>query len=493
MNHHHRVRITGFLASNCSARADRDHDHDLDGPSSGARRRTGGVADHPLHRWQLRRWRACGIETSGVFCWQASGFVSPFQFPVNRVNAIHWPPPMSPPKPGGDFCFELAGGDILFGNLNALDRTQAELDIPRIGRLHVERSNIHRIYRWQGSADLVYLGPNGLTGWSETVPRRLGGDVNANVLGPDGRPIRREALSPKQGWTEESGQLVTDREGASIRGNFGIPPKSSIEFEISWKSKPDFVLALGVDDKDQGTVKRAFRFEAWGGDLVIQREVETEADLAVVQEISPGAGRAHLQAYLDQEGGRILVCSQSGKQLASLKVGRPGAKAFPGLYLANLRGDLRLEWLRISHWSGELPREVQVDQSRIHRTDGSIVYGQVTGSTHRHATFVISADSRETRIAENQISGVFLSLPMDETPRAIRAVYQDGTRLSGELESLAKESLIMKVAGISETPRLPMAGLRSIVVLKREIDAPLAKSDLTGRLELDGLPTWTIG
>ena len=168
------------------------------------------------------------------------------------------------------------------------------------------------------------------------------------------------------------------------RGISAIPAKASIEFEISWKTKPDFVFALGVDDKDMGTVKRAFRFEAWGGDLVIQRELETEADLAVVQEISPGPGRAHLQAYLDQEAGRILVCSQGGKQLASLKVGGPRSKAFPGLYLANLRGDLRLEWLRIGRWSGELPREVNVNQSRIHRADGSIVYGQVRGSTRRH-------------------------------------------------------------------------------------------------------------
>ncbi len=78
----------------------------------------------------------------------------------------------SPPKPDGDFCFELAGGDILFGTLVALDDKQAELDIPRIGRLHVERSIIHRIYRWRGSADLVYLGPNGLAGWNETVAAR---------------------------------------------------------------------------------------------------------------------------------------------------------------------------------------------------------------------------------------------------------------------------------------------------------------------------------
>ena len=81
---------------------------------------------------------------------------------------------------------------------------------------------------------------------------------------------------------------MTDREGASIQGNFGIPAKAAIEFEISWKSKPDFVFALAIDPSDMRTLKRAFRFEAWGSDLVIQRELESEADLAVVQEIHPG-------------------------------------------------------------------------------------------------------------------------------------------------------------------------------------------------------------
>jgi peroxiredoxin len=486
MNHNDRLRKAGFVASNC-LRLGLVAIMTL---TALARARGDEPAPSPILHFTDGSFAAGELAEStrpGVFRWQASGFVSPFQFAVSRVNAIHWPPPKSVAKPGGDFCFELAGGDILFGALNALDGKQAELEIPRVGRLHIDRSSIHRIYRWQGSADLVYLGPNGLTGWSETVPRRLGGNFDVNVKNLDGQPIRREPASPKMGWSEESGQLVTDREGASIRGNFHIPAKSTIEFEISWKSKPDFVFALGVDDQDQGTVKRAFRFEAWGGDLVIQREVETEADLAVVQEISPGAGRAHLQAYLDQEAGRILVCSQSGKQLASLKVGGTGSKAFPGLYLSNLRGDLRLEWLRISHWSGELPREVQVDQSRIHRADGSIVYGQVTGFDSSSREFLINNDSRETRIAEKQISGVFLSLPTDERPRTVRAVYQDGTRLSGELERLENGSLVLKVAGIFETPRLPLAGLRSIVVMKQEVETPLAKSDSTGRLELEGL------
>ena len=78
---------------------------------------------------------------------------------------------------------------------------------------------------------------------------------------------------------------MTDREGAAVRGDFGIPARASIEFELSWKTKPDFVFALGTSDKDD-SVKRAFRFEVWGGDLVVLRELEKEADLAVVQEVA---------------------------------------------------------------------------------------------------------------------------------------------------------------------------------------------------------------
>ena len=119
--------------------------------------------------------------------------------------------------------------------------------------------------------------------------------------------MRRASSSPNQ-------------EGASIHGDFGIPARASIEFEISWKKKPDFVFALGTSDQPE-SVKRAFRFEAWGGDLIVQRELEKEADLAVVQEIGSGPGRAHFQVYLDQENNKITIFSPLGKQLASLKVG----------------------------------------------------------------------------------------------------------------------------------------------------------------------------
>jgi hypothetical protein len=307
-----------------------------------------------------------------VLRWHPASSGSRSEFAWTEVNAIEWPPPAAQPERTGDFCFELAAGDVLFGSLLALDDERAELDVPRLGRIHVQRSNVHRVDRWRAGADLGYLGPNGLAGWQEPAGQK--------------------------NWREDSGRPTTDRKGASIWGNFGVPDRASIEFEISWQTKPDFALALGTSHNDN-TFKYAFRFEAWGGYLVVQRELENhEADLAVVQEIGPGPGGAHVQAYLDQGNGRLLVFSQNGEQLANLKVGGPKAQALPGLYLWNLRGDIRLERLRISHWNGEIPRAVRAGQARIHRTDGSIIDGQLTGLHSASKEFLLNNEKGESPI-----------------------------------------------------------------------------------------------
>jgi thiol-disulfide isomerase/thioredoxin len=390
--------------------------------------------------------------------WQAESFVNAFDFSLGAVTAIHFPVPTELPKPVGDYCFELAGGDVLFGSLESLDETGSELEVPRIGRLRVERSSVQRIYRWRASGDLVYLGPNGLVGWRE--------------------------MSPKSGWREEQGQPWTDQEGAAICGDFKLPSRASIEFEISWKNKPDFVFGLGVSD-DEKTLGRAFRFEVWERDLIIQRETEQEADVASVGEIAPGPGRIHRIAYLDQEKGRILVFSVDGKPLADLKVAGRQAQALGSVYLANKRGDLRLERLRIGRWNGEPPRQVETQRSRIHRVDGSILYGQIKRFERTSRAFVLASANGESRIPENQIAGIFLSLPVVAAGRSLAVVYQDGSRLSGSLEHIEKNRVSLVVPGINGSLALPLEGLRSLVSLG-PLENSSAIGGIPGVLELQG-------
>lgn len=408
-----------------------------------------------------------GSDQPDVWRWESPQFTQPFDFLMNGISEAHFVVPPTSPKPVGEYCFELSGGDVLFGELLGITDDTAELDAARFGRVHVPLEQIRRLYRWNRGADLIYLGPNGLNGWKE--------------------------LAGKQLWRQEAGQPTTDAEGASIRGDFAIPAQAIIEFEVSWKTKPDFVLALGVDDNDDETIfKRAYRFEVWDNELVVRCEFGREADVDSVQEISAGPGRAHLLAYLDQDAGRLLVFSPSGAPRGQITLTPRKKQVHSGLRLTNKRGDLRLERLRISRWNGVPPRDVQANKARLHRTDGSIVYGQLVAYDASSKQFTVREGTDETRVAADEIASLFLSPPDepdDSTRRQLRAVYLDGTRLSGKLTRIDDDRLHLTCPAVREPLILPMFELRSLVVLQHTVTpgTGAAVEGRSGRLELTGV------
>lgn len=389
--------------------------------------------------------------------WQAAPFVAPFDFPIDEVHSVQYTLEGEPPKPVGDYCFEMAGGDVLFGKLLDLDEQQIVLESSRLGPLHVERRVIQRIDRWRDRNGLVYSGPNGTSGWSE--------------------------INPVGSWREDAGHLLSETEGATIRGDLGLPGKAAVELELSWRSKPDFVLAFGVNG-DPKSLLRAFRFEVWEGDLVVVRETEKEADMASVQQVAPGPGRVHLQLFLDQEKGRILVFAPDGKPLADITVADLKAQMLPGVQITNKRGDVRLERLRIGPWNGESPRAASPEKARIHNDDGSILYGQIARYDAPKREFVVRTDSGETRVAEDKITALFLSPPTEEPARVCRAVFQDGSRLGGDLAKVEKGEWCLTRAGVKEALSLPQAGLRSIVVVSRDTKKTAAGNERLGQLEI---------
>ncbi|MHC5538040.1 TlpA family protein disulfide reductase [Singulisphaera rosea] len=390
--------------------------------------------------------------------WQAAPFVAPFDFPIDEVQSVQYTLEGEPPKPVGDYCFEMGGGDVLFGNLVDLDEQQVVLESPRAGLLHVERRVIQRIDRWRDRNGLIYSGPNGTSGWSEILPAGS--------------------------WREDAGHLLSENEGATIRGDLGLPGKAAVELELSWKSKPDFVLAFGVNG-DPKSLLRAFRFEVWEGDLVVVRETEKEADMASVQQVAPGPGRVRLQLFLDQEKGRILVFAPDGKPLADITVADLKSQMLPGVQITNKRGDVRLERLRIGPWNGESPRAASPEKARIHNGDGSILYGQVAKYDGPKKEFVVRTDSGETRVAEDKITALFLSPPAEEPARVCRAVFQDGSRIGGDLSRVEKGEWCLKRTGVKEPLSLPQAGLRSFVVVSRNAKPAQAGDERLGRLEVD--------
>ncbi len=409
---------------------------------------------------------------AGVLRWKGSAFVEPFEFPLDQVGIVQWPSPATLPRPEGVYGFELSGGDVLFGSLADLDGAHATLEVPRFGRVRVARSHLHRILRWGDGADMIYYGPSGLSEWT--------------------------ARPPEGAWREEAGQPITERDGATLVADLGLPAKAVVEFEISWKATPDFVLALGIDKEEEakqvkpGEVRPneapGFRFEVWEGELVVVRETGRGADLASVGKVASGekAGRIHLLAYVDQERGRILVDSPEGTRLADLEVPPDKPHVGPALSLINVDGDVRLERLAIRRWDGEVLPTVEANRPHIVRVDGSTVFGDVARYDAEAKVFVVAAEGGETRVPSGEVAAVVCSAPGEAAARDTRVVYQDGTRLSGTLARVGDGTLELQVPGVEEKMLVPVAGLRSLVVL-RHGEATPPDAGLIGRLELDGV------
>jgi thiol-disulfide isomerase/thioredoxin len=393
--------------------------------------------------------------------WQGAHFASPFAFPLQAVSAVQSQSAGKPTKAEGDFRFVLAGGDVVFGALVALDAKEAVVDLTRFGRVRIRRANLVRIDRWGDRSELIYVGPGDLSSWQQ-IPA---GKADA--------------------WHEESGALWTDRLGASLRGDIKLPARAALEFEISWKTKPDFVLALGAGD-DDASARRAFRFEVWDDDLVVTRETDEEADVASLMKVASAPGRGHLRAFVDQERGRIVVASADGTTLADLTVADKPPRVLPGLRLDNKGGDVRLERLELTRWGGETLLDTKGKPSGLRRVDGSRPAGDVVAYDALSRSFVVRDGAKETRIPRDEIDHLLFPKPAEAASRAVLVVYDDGTRLGGDLLGVEKDALILKTPGIEGSNRRPLAGVRSIHVC-REAGSPATATPSTPRLELDGV------
>ncbi|MSR58160.1 MAG: TlpA family protein disulfide reductase [Planctomycetaceae bacterium] len=397
-------------------------------------------------------------EDASVLRWQGAPFVSPFEFALTGVAAVSFPVPKEPPQPEGAYCFELTNGDVCYGSLERLDSETIELELPRLGRVQVPPGRLRRFSRWNESAGLIYLGPNGLADWS---------------------------AAPQGAWRDEGGRLVTVQPGATLLSEFKLPPRAAIELEISWTQKPEFILALGVGNDDE-SVRQAFRMETWDGELVLLRETARDADLAELRTLAAGADRLRLQIYLDQIAARCLVVSESGAALADLTIAGDGKGSYPLLKLLNRGTGLQLERLRIRNWNGQAPLEADDDATGLHLVDGTIVRSPLSGYDAATREFIVGAEGARMRLAADRVDSVLLSAADVGPPEPVTATYQDAARFSGELVRVDDNAVWLSSPAFGNGLRLPRQGMRSVSVRANEKIAP-AQEKGVAVLEIEGV------
>jgi peroxiredoxin len=365
------------------------------------------------------------------FGWQSPAFTEPFEFDIHSIARVRFPAAATSGWRDHDYRLELAGGDVLYGELVSIGDDNFVFRSSLAGELRVKRSAVRRLERCKANA-LVYLGPNGLAEWQI----RPGGDS----------------------WHEEDGQLVTDKDGASLYSKIDLPARALIEFEVSSLFPPVFRLALGVGEEPSGRHK-GFRLEVVDLDVIAVYETESDIDVARVMTLTPGPerDRVHLRVLLDQEEQRAQVFSPEGLPLAEVHIGADATRA-PGILLEHKRGGLRLEQLRVWGWTGSLPPPPAGNQPQLHRVDGSVVSGRLTRYAAGARQFVVSTDEGEITCDEEQTARIYIGEPAAGPDRPMRVACADGTQLSGWFAGVDSDQLSLDCQSI-DTPKLESVGL----------------------------------
>jgi len=415
--------------------------------------------------------------------WQCSAFGSALKFPVGTVQSIQFKRAIDP-RLVGPFCFELAGGDALYGSLAALDEHEATITTGDLSTLHVDRASLVRFFA-ASSTDLVFAGPGGLDGW--------------------------ETVGPANSFHNEGGQLRIDQPEATLRRTFPLPPVVRYEVELSWSAAPNFELTIGMD-KSRPTIRPAFRVETWGDELVIIRESERVADFCSLQKLAAGPGQIHFQVLYDQKQGRLIVLSATGEKRGEITVaddklsakalaikGKPTLFKLPaaamvppgGVQLVNRRGDITLQRLTISRWSGTTPAAPIAGKAWLQQLDGTDRSAELLAYDAAKRQFVLREDGAERRLDEKQLQNAVLSNSDATEPRSVRLLLTTGERLSGDLVAIEQEKLPLRCPGVREPLIFPVHRLHSLFVLQQQVpklgeNSP-ADAPPEGRLELDGV------
>lgn len=391
--------------------------------------------------------------------WQCNGAVHPFQFPMSMVRAAFLPAPEQQVPAEADFCFELTHGDRLFGSIANITPEHLEIDSPLVGRLQVERSQLKRILPWKDAAAWEYSGPSGLADWTH---------------------------NPKEnGWLEEAGHVLTSAPSAMLRRKVMIPEQAAVELAVSWTNKLDFVLVLAAGKGDQKQEKRGIHLEVWDNTLVLVRETNDDADLATICDLKTVKNRLHLQLLIDQSTGTVAVHSMEGAKLGEITV-QAGKAPLETILIRNHRGDFRLEQLVVSKWSGQVPVQVDVARERVQRKDGSSVYGSIERFDADQGEFVVRDGDNESRVVLDDVSHIAFTPDEATQQNSARIGCHDGSRLSGQLASVAGDTLILKRAGIAEPVNFKLADIRCLIGAPGH--EPVSSNQTpVGRLELAGV------
>ena len=429
--------------------------------------------------------RLQGSNTPGVIHWVGHGFSTPFHFATEAVESIKFPKLTLPPDglSSDEFAIEFTNRDIVYGNIVSWGSGFLTVSTQSFGDLKVPTDAITRLYRVQENETLLFARFNGLQSWNTTQWET-------------------------KGWQEAGNYLSTQKRGAVLNGDLGVPPRSVIELTLSWKDQADFAISLGSDvTATQDLPIDGWRLETAGQKLIAVRESKESANLTMVADLSLRRD-LRLTFYLDQTAGKMHVMRKDGKRLATLlmptapapaqkDVNAPANQIEPdgtkpaaqrGIRIVNRGAQLTVERISIARWLGDLPDASADADALVAFDDGTFASGSI--ESLESGQLSIGQITPQSKFDWNRVTGITFRKPNPPPEPAQCALFlQNGIRISGSLVAFDAGTCTLASANSSSPTRIPRNDIRSLIIFSHEPKPPevATNGEIKGQLQLGEL------
>ena len=365
--------------------------------------------------------------------WSSPLFSRSLPIDTKGLQSIVFPVLEGSSKTTEPFRVDTVGGDTLLGNLMALDANTLTLHSARHDRVALKRNQLVSIRRLAGSSLIV---PGGMDGW---------------------RPLDEEIAIHHWNSTTQ-GHIQSTRSRSEIFRNVEVPELAELEIELAWDQIPGFVLRF--TDKDGNLSAGGFGIETWDDELVILKGKRFKP----VTRLSRQPDSLHLRIYVNRRSGEVTVCTFDGRKLADIS-GEPDMKeGARGLYLKNKRQNLALKTLRIAQWKKQIPKPVPPGGSRLHMSDGGLVYGQIQTLDATRRMLVIAGENDQLdNVPVDKIDTVYFHASRKAAPtEQVQVSFLDGSLLHGTLRELTASMAGVQSAAANKPITCRLKGCREI-------------------------------
>ncbi len=369
--------------------------------------------------------RIVGSSRPNHFDWQCDAFDSPLTIDVIHLQRIETGQALATDSIDGLFHFSLNGSDAILATWVDGDSEKLTLRSPTFGPFEVSTSYLSQVRRVDPPRDVIFRG-FALEDTADTI--QLGAT-----------------------WEIKGTSLVSEKPGERLTTDARLADRSRIDLRVSWEGKPQFVIALAVDQREESYLA-APRLEVWDNSLVLVQQHQGDADAVFLRELAASESEIALVIYHDQSSGKVAVFSAAGKLLGKIQLKQKRQPHLSSIAVQNLGTRWSLDSFVVSRWDGELPYphgDANSSVAKPRRDLSGRILGfdresqQLRVEASRGEIIALPVDQLATWVSTNADKDIASPTGDAGLPR-VQVTMRDGSQVTGELLDSELETLRLK-------------------------------------------------